>query len=260
VHDRGALTPTGLRRAARREAVVLTLVALAYSNGLAILAMRRGRLADQAYRWTNPVFLAVLLVALPRARRTSVRALLREAGVQRAGWPVAVGGGVILGGVLAAPALVFFARPLVLDSPLEYAPIRGLSRRAFWLRVLVELPVGVALFEEVLFRGLLWEAWARAASEPVAWVASSAVFAGWHCAVGVDTMRRTNIAAAATPLPRPLRRHAHTLGVLGGMLSTGVAGVLLGGLRIRARGNLLGPALAHWIADALIVAALRRGG
>jgi membrane protease YdiL (CAAX protease family) len=257
--DTGQVSSPVAQRAARREAVILTLAALGYSNGLAVLAMRRGRVADQAYRWTNPVFLLALLVTLARVRHTSVRRLLREAGVQRAGWPVAVGGGIVLGGVLAAPALVFFARPLVLDSPLEYGPIGGLSRRAFWVRVLVELPVGVALFEELLFRGLLWETWAHAASEPMAWGASSAVFAGWHCAVGVDTMRRTNIGAAATPLPRPLRRHAHTLGVLGGMLSTGVAGILLGWLRTRARGNLLGPALAHWIADALIVAALRRG-
>jgi membrane protease YdiL (CAAX protease family) len=255
----GSFAHTGAQRAARRDAVALTVAALAYSNGLAILAMRRGRIADQAYRWTNPVFLLVLLGTLARARGTGVRDLLREAGVQRAGWPLALGGGLVLGGVLAAPALIFFARPLVLNSPLEYGPIRGLSRRAFWVRVLIELPVGVAVFEELLFRGLLWEAWARAASEPVAWTASSAAFAGWHCAVGVDTMRRTNIGAAATPLPRPLRRHANTLGVLGGMISTGVAGLLLGWLRIRARGNLLGPALAHWIADALLVAALRRG-
>ena len=254
----GTSSATAAIRAARREAVILTVVALGYSNGLAILAMRRGRIADQAYRWTNPVFLLALLVTLARVRRTSVRRLLRESGVQRAGWPVALGGGVLLGGVLAAPALVFFARPLVLDAPLEYGPIGDLSRRAFWVRVLVELPVGVALFEELLFRGLLWAAWAHATSPPVAWGASSAAFAGWHCAVGVDTMRRTNIGAAATRLPRPLRRHANTLGVLGGMLSPGVAGFLLGWLRTRGRGNLLGPALAHWIADALIVAALRR--
>jgi membrane protease YdiL (CAAX protease family) len=257
--DTGESSHTVTQQAARREAVILTLVALGYSNGLAILAMRRNRVADQAYRWTNPVFLVALLITLARVRRTSVPRLLREAGVQRAGWPVALGGGLVLGGVLAAPALVFFARPLVLDSPLEYGPIGGLSRRAFWLRVLIELPLGVALFEELLFRGLLWEAWARAASQPVAWAASSAVFAWWHCAVGVDTMRRTNIGVAATRLPRPLRRHANMLGVLGGMLSTGVAGMLLGWLRTRGRGNLLGPALAHWIADALIVAALRRG-
>src|SRR5689334_1143068 len=181
----GESAPTIAQRAARREAVILTLVALGYSNGLAILAMQRGRVADQAYRWTNPVFLLALLITLARVRRTSVRRLLRESGVQRAGWPVALSGGLVLGGVLAAPALIFFARPLVLDSPLEYGPIGGLSRRAFWMRVLVELPVGVALFEELLFRGLLWQAWARAASEPVAWAASSAVFAGWHCAVGV---------------------------------------------------------------------------
>ena len=72
--ETGALSPAGTQRAARREAVALTVAALVYSNGLAILAMRRGRVADQAYRWTNPIFLLVLLSTLARARRTSVRA------------------------------------------------------------------------------------------------------------------------------------------------------------------------------------------
>ena len=128
----GQSASTAARLAARREAVILTLAALGYSNGLAILVMRRGRVADQAYRWTNPVFLLAILVTLARVRRTTLRRLLRESGVQCAGWPVALGGGLVLGGVLAAPALVFFARPLVLDAPLEYGPIGGLSRRAFW--------------------------------------------------------------------------------------------------------------------------------
>src|SRR5690348_3768905 len=124
----GESAHTVAQRTARREAVILTVVALGYSNGLAILAMKRCRVAVQAYRWTNQVFQVAFLITLARVRRTSVRRLLREAGVQRAGWSVALGGGLVLGGVLAAPALVFFARPLVLDSPLEYGPIGGLSR------------------------------------------------------------------------------------------------------------------------------------
>jgi membrane protease YdiL (CAAX protease family) len=245
-------------RAAWREALGLTLVALVYSNGLAVLAMRRGTAADLAYRWTNPFFLPLLIWAVARARRVPVRAVLRACGVQTAGGPVALAGGLLLGTLLSLPPLIFFARPLVLDAPLEYGRIGDLSRRAFWLRVLFELPVGVALFEELLFRGLLTDSWARAVPPPAAHAASAAAFAGWHFMVGLDTMRHTNIQAAATRVPRFMQTHANAIGVVGGMGATGVAGILLSLLRARGRGNIFGPTLAHWIADSAMVIALHR--
>src|SRR5437899_1771687 len=136
-----APAPPGRRpgpQAARREAILLTLAAVGYSNGLAWIAMRRGRVADAAYRWTNPLFLPLLLWAAARARRRGLGATLHGLGLQRAGWPVALGGGAALGLGLAAPALGFFARPVLLDAPLEYGPIGDLAPGAFRRRVLLE--------------------------------------------------------------------------------------------------------------------------
>jgi membrane protease YdiL (CAAX protease family) len=260
---RGAATPPAPdaeRRSARREAVILTLLLIGYSNGLAVLEARRGGVAENAFRLTNPLFLPLLLLAVASARRMPVTALLHEVGFQREGWPASLAGGLAVGLGLAGPPLLFFARPLVLDSPLEYGPIGTLTPGAFRRRLFVELPLGGALFEEVLFRGLLFDAWARAGSPRTAYLASSAAFAAWHFAVSVDTMQRTNIGAAVAPLPAFLRPHAHRIGVLGGMLSTGVAGLLFSLVRRWGQGNIAGPALAHWLVDALMIAALYRRG
>src|SRR5207249_3734903 len=135
-------------QSALAEAILLTLALLGYSNGLAVVSMRRGRAADSAYQWGNPLFCTLLLLAVARARGVSPATLLRQVGFRRAGWPRAVIGGLLLGLGLAAPPLLFFARPFLLDAPLEYGPIGGLSPGAFRRRVLFDLPVGVALMEE----------------------------------------------------------------------------------------------------------------
>ena len=51
---------------------------------------------------------------------------------------------------------------------------------------------------------------------------------------------------------------ATVAGVAGGLLSTAVAGVAFSALRAWTGGRLIGPILAHWTADALLVAALYR--
>ncbi len=241
----------------RIEAAALAAALVGYSNGLAIRAMRRGAVADESYTRSNGPFLAVLIAALAVVRGVGPGRLLHEAGLQRAGWQRSLVAGPLLGALLATPALIFFARPLVLEQPLEYDPIADLSPRAFRRRIWLELPLTVALFEEIVFRGLLDTAWRRA-RRPQPALATSLTFAAWHWAVSVDTMRRTNIAAQATRVPLLLRRHANALSVGGGMMATGVVGLALSALRRWCGGNLLGPVLAHWIADALLVAALRR--
>ncbi|MGI8589057.1 MAG: CPBP family intramembrane glutamic endopeptidase [Chloroflexia bacterium] len=244
----------------KREAVLLSAALLAYSNGLALIAMRRGRAADAAYRWTNPVLMALLLPALSRARRLPVSAILLDAGLHTRNLPQALGGGLLLGVLLSGPPLIFFARPLVLDEPLEYGRIDRLTPRAFWWRMLVELPFGIAMFEELTFRGLLFSAWSRAASPRTANLATAATFAAWHFAVSIDTMRHTNIQSAAVRVPKLVQRHANALGVGGGMAVTAVGGLLFSGLRLRVGGSVFAPALAHLIVDASMVAALHRRG
>ena len=65
-----------------------------------------------------------------------------------------------------------------------------------------------------------------------------------------QTFRDTNSPALLRPYVQPIA-------ILGGLLTTGVAGLVFGTLRERS-GNLAGPMLAHWIVDGLMIAALWR--
>lgn len=61
--------------------------------------------------------------------------------------------------------------------------------------------------------------------------------------------------ASANKLPEFLQDYVVPLGAVGGAIVTGLAGVAFGVLRERT-GNLAGSIMAHWIADALMIAAL----
>jgi len=96
---------------------------------------------------------------------------------------------------------------------------------------------------------------------PAKWaiIGSSAGFAAWHLTVTATSASQSNLTTAAR-LPAFLRPFILPLAVVGGMLTTGVAGVTFAWLRERT-GNLAGPIIAHWVVDGVMIAALwlRRG-
>ena len=157
---------------------------------------------------------------------------------------------------LSVPPLVFFYRPVLLDTPLEYGPVANLSRKQLFGELFVRLSVSVAAFEELAFRGLLYASLRRRLPALPSVALNAAAFAGWHYNVTATSAAETNLADAAR-LPRFLRPHLSALTILGGMLTTGVAGAAFGLLRERSD-NLAGAIVAHWLVDAVMVAALWR--
>ena len=103
-------------------------------------------------------------------------------------------------------------------------------------------------------RSFLRSALRRQFSPALAIAINAVAFAGWHFAVTAASASQSNLADAAR-LPRLLRPYVQPIAVLGGMLSTGIAGAGFALLRERT-GNLAGPILAHWTVDGLMVAAL----
>ena len=89
------------------------------------------------------------------AYATLRRGGLRVAGFQREGLGKSLALGATLGAALSVPPLFFFYKPVVLDTPLEYGPISRLTRRELVEDLLVDVPISIALLEEVAFRGLL---------------------------------------------------------------------------------------------------------
>jgi membrane protease YdiL (CAAX protease family) len=133
---------------------------------------------------------------------------------------------------LAVPGL----RPLLTD-----ARVAGLDGGELAYQVLVRIPLGTVLWEEVAFRGVLLAALSRLVSVRAATAASAAVFGIWH-------IRPTLSALAANDLVGgPVLR---AVAVLLACPFTALAGVLFACLRLRS-GSLLAPALLHLAANTL---------
>jgi uncharacterized protein len=217
---------------ASHVAVVAVVVVLALANVL------NNRLMPSAYVLTSIVTTAVLLF------------LLRSAGV---GWACAglgrdaVRRGLTWGLLLIIAvavcylvcALIPATQDLFLDRRVGGA---GPGRLAF--EVLVRIPLGTVLLEEVAFRGALY---ALVRSEHgVVWatVVSSGLFGLWHVlpASGISTVN-------------PLFTRIFGTGPLGAMIAVTVAvvamalaGAVLCELQRRS-GSLLAPAALHWAAN-----------
>jgi membrane protease YdiL (CAAX protease family) len=238
-----------IRKANPHEPLLLAVLLLAYSNGTTVLAYKRGRDPERAYLFANPLMLlAMLLYALKRSGG------LRAVGLRREGLAGSVMKGLGLGGLLSLVPLLFFRKPVLLDTPLEFGPVASMSKRGLLLDVGMRVPVNIALMEEVAFRGLLYDALRMRYSERMAVVGSALAFAGWHFAVTYAAVRQTNLAMSAR-LPAPLQSLVQPIAVSGGMLSTGLAGAAFALLR-RHTDNLAGPVAAHWLLDSLLIASL----
>jgi hypothetical protein len=118
---------------------------------------------------------------------------------------------------------------------------RGLGGGRMAADVLVRIPVGTALWEEVAFRGVLEAALDRLFGAHIADAAGAVLFGVWHVAPTLAAVRANAPVATASQ-----RRCA----VLAGCTGTAAAGLLFTVLRRRS-GSLLAPALLHLAANSL---------
>jgi uncharacterized protein len=162
--------------------------------------------------------------------------LSREA--WRRGWKpgVVIGALILLGvAVLAGPAHRISADPAVQGMPLSILA---------W-QVLIRIPIGTALFEETMFRGVLYVAWQRRWGGRGAVLGSSVAFALWHVVAEMHRQERQghpwgrDAAAAAIP-------------VLGFLF---LVGVVLCCLR-RRTGGVIATTIVHWAANAIAASAV----
>jgi uncharacterized protein len=187
-----------------------------------------------------------VLLAAARSSRLS----WEDMGLSRHRLPAGLRWGGVCFGLVACGYAVALAvpelRPLLTD-----ARIAGLEASAVAYQVLVRIPFGTVLWEEVAFRGVLLAALARLVSVRAATATSAAVFGIWHVRPTIGALAANDLADG------PVLR---ALAVLLGCLVTGVAGVLFAWLRLRS-GSLLAPALLHLAANTLgtVAAAVAHG-
>ena len=165
-----------------------------------------------------------------------------DLGLARSAWPAGLRWGA------AAAALVAAAYALgSLVAPLRQAlpDGGGMEWAALW-KVLVVIPLGTVLPEELAFRGLLLALLRRRHGVVASTVISSALFGLWHVLASLgggaaNTMIAGAVGADAAGM---MTRVVVTVGF------TSLAGVVLCWLRLRS-GSLLAPVLAHWTVNAL---------
>ncbi len=136
------------------------------------------------------------------------------------------------GTALALPAL----RPLLRDARMQ-----DLDGADIAYQVLLRIPVGTVLWEEVAFRGVHLAALLRLFPPDVAVAASSALFGVWH-------IRPTLAALAANEIVEGPA--STTLAVSLAGLGTAAAGAFFSGLRLGS-GSLVAPVLLHLATNSL---------
>ena len=110
-------------------------------------------------------------------------------------------------------------------------------------QVLVRIPLGTVLLEEIAFRGVIYGLINRAHGGVAATAVSSLLFGLWHVLPSLDLIRLNALAS------RTVHGRAG-LAVAAAVLATTLAGVLLCELR-RHSGGLLAPAVVHWATNGL---------
>lgn len=161
--------------------------------------------------------------------RHTVARGLRWGGASAAVVAVALGAGVALADVIGPVAA------LLADER------AALGAGALTWAVLVRIPLGTALFEEVAFRGVLSGACRRRFGPTAGTAWSAVVFGLWHVPPTIVALRINGVDPVSL----------EGLGSIAGAVAvTTVAGVIFDLLRLRS-GSLVAPVLAHWATNGL---------
>jgi uncharacterized protein len=213
-----------------------------WTVGLVLVGLVAARVVDRAVPGSHLAVglgLAACLVAIARALGLTAADL----GLARSTWPAGLRLGaaaaVLVGAVYALASLLAPVREILPDGE------RDIGRAALWA-VLVVIPLGTVLPEELAFRGLLLALLERRYGVVAATVASSGLFGLWHV-VGSLGGGAANAAMADVVGADPTGTVLRVVVTVG---FTALAGVVLCWLRLRS-GSLLAPMLAHWTVNGL---------
>lgn len=177
---------------------------------------------------------ALLWLGVRRAGLTAVDLgvdrLRARAGLQL-GLVVAAGGVA----VMAVGAALPFTRALFED-----ARVGNIGGGLLLYRMLVRIPLGTVILEELAFRGALFGAWQRWRGTSAAVVGSSLIFGLWHVRPALDLLDVNDLAPAGAE---------RILAVVGAVVLTWLAGIFFCLLRLRGKG-LIAPTVAHAVVNA----------
>jgi uncharacterized protein len=210
--------------------------------GLVLAALVASLVADRAVGGAHLAVglgLTACLVAIARAGGLTADDL----GLARPTWPAGLRWGAAAAAVVgAAYTLAYLLAPVRQALPEGGG---GIGRSALWT-ILVVIPLGTVLPEELAFRGLLLALLGRSRGLRAATLVSSGLFGLWHvlASLGGGVVNEAFTDAVGGDAAGTAVR------VVATVVFTSVAGVVLCWLRLRS-GSLLAPILAHWTVNGL---------
>ena len=216
---------------------VLGMGVVAYGNLSGPWAVG-GLLGQPLFEGSQILLLAAVLtwgLYLEQLRPADLGLTLRNLGPSL-GW------GALAGCLMALPALVFFAFPVLAPSPVRYEPYAGLSLGSFVMVGLVRPLFDTAIFEETLFRGVIQARGIRGLGVSRGIALTCVLFILWHGFVTYSTIGQTNLTSAVLPVP---------LLVVSAALPLAGAGLVFSLIR-HYTGNLAGCVAAHWAVNSLM--------
>ncbi|HXG41512.1 MAG TPA: CPBP family intramembrane glutamic endopeptidase [Dehalococcoidia bacterium] len=211
--------------------LAFTALLLAYGNAVSAVS------GDTSSEWAFiGLGLALMALALVWARRAAGLSW-QQMGLADPAWPRHLALGAAVGGLVILPVLLYFLVPVgVPGGEIGYDEAERATVGSLLLWALVRQPLGVSIFEEVMFRGLMQglavQAWGTRGG--VGFVAVA--FALWHLVVNYRTVQETNLAQEPA-----LAAVAQVVSLAGLM----VGSLVLSWLRLRS-GGLAAPIGFHW--------------
>ncbi len=169
-------------------------------------------------------------VGLARRNGMTCSELGLDPGDVRRGFRVGLPAAAVVTGVVVTGAAIPRTRRFFVDER-----VVGADGREVLHESLVRIPIGTALFEEVLFRGVLLGAAQRRLPAPAAVAASSLLFGLWHVLPTLDTVE-------GNPAGSFFRSRATA--ALSAVVGTAIAGAGFAWLRIRS-GSVVAPTIVH---------------
>jgi membrane protease YdiL (CAAX protease family) len=221
-------------------ALVATAALLAYGNLLSLLPDERR--AD-VLLWTNALATVAAVVFATacglQASHLGLQVSARDARAAVIGVSIAL--------PLAIPPVAFILlAPWMTGAPVRADDIEHLSARGLAWRALVRIPLGTALPEEALFRGVLFALWHRAGGLRAAVGMSALAFALWHAVISLDTVSGAGTVDST---------FAVGAGYLITLIALTVGGALFALLRWRT-GSIAAPVMLHWTFNSVLALAV----
>jgi membrane protease YdiL (CAAX protease family) len=215
------------------RAVGFALLLVAYGN---LVSAFPQALADHdwAFILANLTF---MLAAVVWARR-SAGLTLADVGITFAGARRGAVVGLGIAAVVILPVVLYFAFPVGLPGgSIDYERVEGLSLGSFLLWALLRQPLGVSIFEETVFRGVLQSLSIRAYGLWRGVLLGAVAFALWHLVINFQTVRDTSAGESVA-----LTIMAQVASMLGLILGA----IFMSVLRLRT-GSLAAPIAFHWL-------------